>query len=54
MELATQPQEATASFGLNDAIDLMGSMALATQAKAIAVEAQIAAFDAIKLSLIHI
>ena len=48
MELATQPQEATASFGLNDAIDLMGSMALATQAKAIAVEAQIAAFDAIK------
>jgi coproporphyrinogen III oxidase-like Fe-S oxidoreductase len=48
VELAKQAQGATASLGLDDAIGVMGSLSLATQAKPIAVEAQIAAFDAIK------
>lgn len=48
MQLGNQTKVATASFGLDEAIGLMGSLSLATQAKPVAVETQIRAFEAIK------
>ena len=48
MQLGNQTKEATASLGLDQAIGLMGSLSLATQAKPVAVEAQIRAYDVIK------
>ena len=48
MQLGKQAKGPTASFGLDDAIGLMGSLSLATHAKPVAVEDQIRAFDVLK------
>ena len=48
MHLGKQTKAATASFGLDEAIGLMGSLSLATQAQPVAVETQISAFEALK------
>ena len=48
MQLGKQAKEPTASFGLDDAIGLMGSLSLATHAKPVTVEDQIRAFDVLK------
>jgi oxygen-independent coproporphyrinogen-3 oxidase len=48
VQLGKQAKGSNASFGLDDAIGLMGSLSLATQAKPVTVEDQIRAFDVLK------